>query len=52
MGLRRLMRIRPITAADAPAIAALSGELGYETEAGDMAVRLGAVLGAGGPGGF
>ena len=40
------MRIRPITAGDAPAIAALSGELGYETEAGAMAVRLGAVLAA------
>ena len=40
------MRIRPITAADGPAVAALSTELGYETEAGDMAVRLAAVLAA------
>jgi len=40
------MRIRPITAADAPAVAALSGELGYETEAGDMVARLAAVLAA------
>jgi len=42
------MRIRPITAADASAIATLSGGLGYETEAGDMAVRLAAVLAAAG----
>jgi len=40
------MRIRPVTAADTPAVAALSGELGYETETGDMAARLAAVLAA------
>lgn len=42
------MRIRPITEADAPAVAALSGELGYETGVGDMEARLAAVLAAAG----
>jgi GNAT superfamily N-acetyltransferase len=40
------MRIRPVTAADTPAVAALSGELGYATGVGDMSARLAAVLAA------